>query len=100
MKYDMERDQIELSVRSLCEFALLSGDIDCRRGSGDLYERAAEGQRIHKKLQNSFGMLYHSEVELQNVSKLDEVYFFVKGRADGIIYHNGHYTVDEIKTVG
>ena len=100
MKYDIERDQVELSVRSLCELALLSGDIDCRRSSGDLFERAAEGQKIHKKLQNSFGMLYHSEVELQNVSKLDEIYFFVKGRADGIICHNGHYTVDEIKTVG
>ncbi len=100
MKYDIERDQIELSVRSLCESALLSGDIDCHRSSVNLYQRAAEGQKIHRKLQNSFGMLYHSEIELQNVSKLDEVYFFVKGRADGIICHNGHYTVDEIKTVG
>ena len=99
MKYDIERDQIELSVRSLCEMALLSGDIDCRRAAGNFYERASEGQKAHQKLQNSFGALYHSEVELQNVSKLDDVYFYVKGRADGIIYHNGYYTIDEIKTV-
>lgn len=100
MKYNIERDQIELSVRSLCELALLSGDIDCRRSGVDLYERAAEGQKIHQKIQNSFGALYHGEVELRNATKLDEITFFVRGRADGIICHNGHYTVDEIKTVG
>ena len=100
MRYNKDRDQIELSVRELCETALLSGDIDCRRSSSDFYERAAEGQRIHQKLQNSFGAFYHGEVELHNASKLDEVTFYVNGRADGIICHNGHYTIDEIKTVG
>ena len=99
MRYDIERDRIEMSVRALCESALLSGNIDCKRG-GDLFERAAEGREIHKKLQNSFGSLYHGEVELHNEIRLDEVTFYVKGRADGIICHNGHYTVDEIKTVG
>ena len=100
MKYDAQRDHIEISVRELCESALLQGDIDCHRSPTNLRERAAEGQKAHQKLQTSFGALYHSEVELHNTSKLDEVYFYVKGRADGIICHNGNYTVDEIKTVG
>ncbi|MBQ8408541.1 MAG: ATP-dependent DNA helicase [Clostridia bacterium] len=100
MRYDADRNHIELSVRELCETALLRGDIDCRRSSVNLYERAAEGKRVHQKLQTSFGALYHSEVELRNTSKLDEIFFYVKGRADGIICHNGNYTVDEIKTVG
>ena len=100
MKYDIERDHIEMSVRELCESALLNGDIDCHRSPSNLRERAAEGQKAHQKLQTSFGALYHSEVELHNTSKLDEVYFYVKGRADGILCHNGNYTVDEIKTVG
>ena len=100
MRYDAERDHIEMSVRELCESALLCGDIDCHRSPSNLRERAAEGQKAHQKLQTSFGALYHSEVELHNTSKLDEVYFYVKGRADGIICHNGNYTVDEIKTVG
>ena len=99
MRYDGDRDHIEMSVRELCELALLSGDIDCHRSSSGSYERAAEGQRIHQKLQTSFGARYHSEVELRNTSKVDEVYFYVKGRADGILYHNGFYTIDEIKTV-
>lgn len=99
MKYDIEKDYIELSVRSLCEAALLTGDIDCRKGVVDIYARAAEGQKVHKKLQASFGTQYHSEVELHNECRLDDVTFYVKGRADGIIYHNGYYTIDEIKTV-
>lgn len=100
MKYNLDRDQIEMSVRSLCELALLSGDIDCRRAPRGSYDRASEGQEIHRKLQNSFGAFYHSEVELRNATRLDGVTFYVKGRADGIICHNGHYTIDEIKTVG
>lgn len=100
MRYDIERDHVEMSVRELCEAALLRGNIDCHRSPKSLRERAAEGQAVHQKLQSSFGARYHSEVELRNTSKVDEVYFYVKGRADGILYHNGHYTVDEIKTVG
>ena len=100
MRYDKDSDHIEMSVRELCESALLGGDIDCHRPPVNLRERAAEGQKVHQKLQTSFGALYHSEVELHNTIKLDEVYFYVKGRADGIICHNGYYTVDEIKTVG
>ncbi len=99
MRYNEEQDQIELSVGELCRMALMRGHIDCRRG-GSMRERAALGQRIHQKLQNSFGALYHSEVELHHTCKVDEVYFYVKGRADGIICHEGVYTVDEIKTVG
>lgn len=100
MKYDIDRDQIELSVRELCNMALLDGDIDNRRSSQSLADRATEGKRVHQRIQNSFGALYHAEVELRNVSKLDDVYFCVRGRADGIICRDGVYTVDEIKTVG
>ena len=52
MKYNIDRDQIEMSVRELCESALINGDIDCRRSPVPLRERAAEGKKIHKKLQN------------------------------------------------
>ena len=77
MKYNAERQQIELSVGELCDLALLSGDIDCRRSShSKRYDRAKEGGAIHRKLQNEFGPSYHSEVELKNVSKLDEIYFY------------------------
>ena len=100
MRYNLDSDCFELSVGELCVSALVGGDIDCRRLHGRSTERAFEGARIHKTLRKSFGEDYHSEVELQNTSKLDGIYFYVKGRADGIVCHNGQYTVDEIKTVG
>lgn len=100
MRYDVERQQIDMSVGELCSLALLSGDIDCRRPSrARMYERAREGAKIHRRLQSEFGAGYHSEIELKNVSCLEDVYFFVKGRADGVNCHDGIYTVDEIKTV-
>ena len=99
MKYNPERDQIELSVTELCDMALLGGHIDCRRSSNGLKMRAAEGKRVHSLLQSQFGATYHGEVELANTTRLGEVYFHVNGRADGIQCNDGIYVVDEIKTV-
>lgn len=99
MNYDLERDEIEISVTELCDMALISGDIDCRHSGFDLKKRGAEGRKIHRRLQSEFGVGYHSEVELKNTSKLEEVYFHVRGCADGIQCIGGEYTVDEIKTV-
>lgn len=99
MRYNADRDQIEISVRELCDMALLRGSIDSRRSHGNIYDRAREGGAIHRRLQNSFGAFYHAEVELRHVCKVDDVYFCVSGRADGIICRDGAYAVDEIKTV-
>ncbi len=99
MRYDIKRDEIELSVSELCDAALLCGHIDCRRSPVSLKIRAAEGRRVHSMLQARFGATYHAEVELSNTSKLGDIYFHVAGRADGIQLNNGVYTVDEIKTV-
>ena len=43
--------KVSLSVRELVEFILASGSIDNRGGSADLYQRANEGSRLHRKLQ-------------------------------------------------
>lgn len=100
MKYNFDSDCFEMSVGELCLSALVGGDIDCRHSSRDRStDRAQEGTKIHNVLRKSFGDNYLSEVELRNTSKLDGIYFYVKGRADGITYNNGSYTVDEIKTV-
>lgn len=99
MRYDIDRDTVELSVEELCLSALVSGDIDCRRAMPTYHERAAETSMIYNKLHSLFGMLYHDKVELCNTSKLDGIYFCVAGRADGIICLDGAYTVDEVITV-
>lgn len=98
MKYNSENLCIEMSVRELCAIACPEGDIDCRDAKS-LYERGAQGSAIHRQIQKSYGDDYHAEVAFKNTSKLSDIYFYVTGRADGIIYEDGVYIVDEIKTV-
>ena len=42
--------EVSLPIRELVEFVLASGSIDNRYGGGDLYQRANEGSRLHRKL--------------------------------------------------
>ncbi|MCR5304714.1 MAG: ATP-dependent DNA helicase, partial [Lachnospiraceae bacterium] len=75
---------IYVSVRSLVEFVLRSGDIDNRYPPGG-EELMQMGSKLHRKLQSSAGSGYEAEVRLRYVWH-DELYDLVlDGRADGII---------------
>ncbi len=87
---------IQLSVRRLVEFVLRCGSIDSRFAG---FNRAAEGSRIHRKLQKAAGSSYQSEVSFTAERQIDDIHYVLDGRADGIIQdETGAYTVDEIKT--
>ncbi len=86
-----------MSVRSLCELCLRSGDIDSRYGTG--FEDAQTGADIHRTLQKEAGGFYNAEVPLSATTLFDGLYYTVSGRADGIIRTDGGLTVDEIKCV-
>ncbi len=76
--------EIQISVRSLVEFVLRSGNIDNRRASSP--ENAMqEGGRIHRMIQRRMGAEYHAEVLLRYVFATDQYDIHVDGRADGII---------------
>ncbi|MBR3895174.1 MAG: ATP-dependent DNA helicase [Clostridia bacterium] len=100
MKYDVERAVVRLSVRELCETALLAGDLDLRPGTSRRFsaERAAIGAKVHRKLQAEAGVLYDAEVTMTNTTLHRGIAYEVSGRADGIL-HTDPLTVDEIKTV-
>lgn len=90
-----------ISVRGLVEFVYRSGDLDLRfQGKS----RAAEGTKIHQRIQNSQGDDYEKEVYLQRVfvihDDFDEtdVLLTVSGRADGIMTVEDGYVIDEIKS--
>lgn len=91
--------EIKVSVRSLVEFILRSGDIDNRRvASAD--NAMAEGSRIHRMIQRRMGADYHAEVVLSHSFDMGDYVVIVEGRADGIMIDSGNpanVTIDEIK---
>ena len=99
MKYDIERDEIELSLDELCDMAEMGGSIDCRRSSLNIRMKTADKSRAFEKIILHSGATYHPEVEISNTSRLGDICFHVTGRADGIQCKDGVYTVDEIVAV-
>lgn len=88
--------EVRISVRSLVEFILRSGDIDNRKAASP--ENAMqEGGRIHRMIQRRMGPSYQAEVALRYVYDADRYEIVVEGRADGILTEEGRVTVDEIK---
>lgn len=89
--------EIRISVRSLVEFILRSGDIDNRRTSAP--ENAMqEGSRIHRMIQRRMGPEYQAEVGLRFAYDTGEYQILIEGRADGIITQEDGVTIDEIKS--
>ncbi len=91
------KQKIKVSVRNLVEFILRSGDID---GGfvGSSNNRAVEGTRIHKKVQNASGEKYEAEVVLKYEIEYKDYILCLEGRADGIIQDGDIITIDEIKS--
>lgn len=76
--------EVRISVRSLVEFILRSGDIDNRKAASP--ENAMqEGGRIHRMIQRRMGPSYQAEVSLSHAYDAGEYEIMVEGRADGII---------------
>ena len=92
-------EKFRISVRSLVEFLLHSGDIDGGKGGMADKEAMQLGSRIHRKIQGSMGAGYRPEVSLKAEIVKEKFTLFVEGRADGILEQDGRITVDEIKGV-
>ncbi len=95
--YKLKENKINISVRSLVEFILQSGDIDNRRTASQDKEAMLKGAKLHRKIQSKMGSDYSAEVPLKAEYIRDEVVICLEGRADGIIDDNGEITIDEIK---
>ena len=79
--------EVRVSVRSLVEFILRSGDIDNRKAVA-AENAMQEGSRIHRMIQKRMGPEYHAEVSLSYRYPAGEYDIVVEGRADGIIIEN------------
>ncbi len=87
--------KIVLPIRRLVDFILKSGSINSASGKA---ERAAEGSRIHRRLQKAAGKGYEAEVVLSAERESGGIVYQLQGRADGIFQEDGITVVDEIKT--
>lgn len=96
-------ENISVSVRSLVEFVLRSGDLDNTRGHKDA-DAMQEGSRIHRKIQRSMPSTYTAEVGLKIEVPIPEasLVLTVEGRADGVINDaeaDPSVVIDEIKSM-
>ncbi len=94
---------VSISVRSLIEFILRSGDIDNRKEVSGDPDAMQEGVRIHKKIQKSMPAGYHAEVSLKEDFEDDGLLLRVEGRADGVWEKEEEgrpvIIIDEIKAI-
>ncbi|QCJ42798.1 ATP-dependent DNA helicase [Bacillus sp. S3] len=89
-------DKIHISVRSLVEHVYNSGSIDARfRTQSTL----ADGTRIHQKIQKTYRDGDQKEVFLKTEIAYDGLTFIIDGRCDGLLFHDGNVTIDEIKSI-
>lgn len=87
----------KISIRNLVEFILRRGDISS--GGFASYDRALEGAKAHRKIQNSYEDGYKSEVTLKYSADYKGETLTIQGRADGILFEKERVIIDEIKTV-
>ena len=84
-----DNNEIKISVRSLVEFILRSGDLDNRSGGRKDIDAMQEGSRIHRKIQKRMGSNYSAEFPLSITVPIQkdalEFVITVEGRADGVI---------------
>lgn len=96
-----KQDKIKVSVRTLVEFIMRSGDLESGSGRMDADAMQA-GSRLHRKIQKSMGSNYTAEVPLSVELPLEDgdesFWLVVEGRADGVIRNpDDSFVIDEIK---
>lgn len=95
----LEKASIKISVRSLVEFVMRSGDLDNRRMKAAEKDAMQAGSRIHRKIQRRMGANYQAEVSMKHVADEGDFQIVIEGRADGVITEPAGVTIDEIKGV-
>ncbi|MHA1302637.1 MAG: ATP-dependent DNA helicase [Candidatus Heimdallarchaeaceae archaeon] len=84
-----------ISVRSLVEYALRSGDIYI--GFFKI-SRSIEGIKGHIKVQKSRGVGYNKEVQISHQIKRRGCVVTLRGRIDGVWHKENEVLIEEIKT--
>ena len=86
---------LSIAVRTLVEYNLRSGDLVSEFQGAT---RAAEGSRIHRKIQKSRPKEYTAEVSIKHQCETDEFTLEIRGRIDGVYNYPDRIIIDEIKS--
>lgn len=95
----IEKKRVRISIRTLVEFLLRSGDLKGGSGAWRDKEAMQKGSRIHRKIQKKMGSGYSPEVPLKYERETENYILQLEGRADGILTDEDGILVDEIKGV-
>jgi len=90
--------EFRASVRELVEFVHRSGDL-AGESSFRSSNRAVEGTRGHRRIQQKRGEAYRAEVPVERTFERPGIKFQVTGRVDGLLGQAVPPVVEEIKTV-
>lgn len=86
---------IQISVGELINFVLRAGDIDTRFRS---QSKALDGIRAHQAVQKEYLDTDFAEHAFHDETLVEDVLFQAQGRADGVLFRDGHVVIDEIKS--
>ena len=86
---------LSIGVRELVEFVLRRGDLEVEFAG---VSRAADGIRIHQKIQYARPAGYSPEVVISRQVETPAVVLTIGGRIDGVYENAGTPVIDEIKT--
>jgi len=90
--------EFRTTVRELVDFVHRTGDLAGESGFRSS-NRAVEGTRGHRRLQQARGENYRSEIPVERVYERDGIKLILTGRVDGVFENSNPPTVEEIKTV-
>lgn len=91
----MEKKRLQISVRTLVEYILRSGDLELTVFS---VPNPVEAIRAHQKIQRSRPVEYTSEVTVRHQMEAGDFIIDINGRIDGVFHYPDCVVIDEIKT--
>lgn len=91
----MPKPTIHIAVRNFAELVLRHGDL---RQDYFAAAKAADGVRMHRKIQDERPDGYQAELPLQFVYETEELILSLAGRIDGLLHRTDLTIVEEIKT--